>query len=736
MRRKTITQLILVALTSVSLWASAAQAQSSSPLQLVRLSEPVLLDGMPDEAAWVDVPLLPLTMYAPTFRGTPSERTEMRLAYDDQYLYAAGAFYDRDPDGVRINSLYRDRWNGDDAFAIYVDAFNDNQNAKWFGTTPGGIRFDLLVTDDGASLNGSWDAFWDAKTVVTSEGWFAEVRIPFSTLGFQVGPEGLTTMGITLTRLVSRTGERVTFPAIDPKFPFRQPSAAQDMTLEGVQTRRPLYITPYSLAGISRASNPAEVGGFVSDRNYSREIGLDLKYAVSGNLTLDVTANTDFAQVEADDQQINLDRFSLFFPEKRRFFQERSGIFDFATGGGSRLFHSRRIGLTSSNETVPVIGGARLVGRVRDWDVGVLNMQTGQRASQTSENFGVLRLRRRVLNENSFAGGMLTTRLREGRQNLAGGLDGSFRVVGDTYLTLKWAGSAGGGTPDAASLASRSHVYASWQRRASRGLGYTISATRSGADYSPELGFLRRRDYTQANVLANWFIFTDNHAWLRRVYPGGLAFSTFRNGDGTLESGQYALWVQWETKEGGGGWIEPKLFVEDVLAPFTIGGEVEIPAGRHTYADLQMAWSMPSGKKLRMSLDTRAGSFFDGRRVQVIAAPTWNVSPHVELGADYQWTRLTFDSRDQEVDIHLVRLRIRTALDSRASGNAFVQYNSTTDRLDFNARFRYNFAEGRDLWLVYNEGLSTERLPDPTQPELPFSLSRTLILKYTHTWGG
>lgn len=143
-------------------------AQSQQPLTLQRLTAPVTIDGVPGEAAWRQITPLPLTMYSPVFRGTPTQRTEIRVAYDDEYFYAAGWFYDTDPSGIRINSLYRDRWNGDDAFAIYIDAFNDNQNAKWFGTTPGGIRFDQLVSDDGLTLNGSWDTFWNARTTSRS----------------------------------------------------------------------------------------------------------------------------------------------------------------------------------------------------------------------------------------------------------------------------------------------------------------------------------------------------------------------------------------------------------------------------------------------------------------------------------------------------------------------------------------------------------------------------------------
>lgn len=725
---------VVAAIAGVLAWAGGVQAQS--PMPLTRIQLPVELDGMPDEAAWTGVEPLPLTMYFPTFGGAPRERSEIRVAYDDDYLYAAGWFYDSEGEGIRINSLYRDRWNGDDAFAIYVDSFNDNQNAKWFGITPAATRFDILVSDDGATLNGSWDAFWDAETVVTDEGWFVEVRIPFSTLGFQTGDDGRAVMGLTVTRLVSRTGERVTFPAIDPQFPFRQPSAAQDVVLEGVESGRPVYVTPFVLGGRSRrALLDEEEGAYRNERTDTREVGLDVRVQLAGNLTLDLTANTDFAQVEADDQEINQGRFPLFFPEKRRFFQEGSGIFDFYTGNGNRLFHSRRIGLTDDNRPVPVLGGARMVGRVGDWDVGLLNLQTESQGALGSENFGALRARRRVFNDFSTVGGMLTTRAGDGRWNVAGGADGVFRVVGDHYLTAKWAGSALDDEAEGVDLADRSTAYLHWQRRANRALAYTVSTSWTGEAYDPGVGFLQRRGVT-LNALANYYIYTDDHAFFRRVFPGFLAFSNFRNGDGGLRSGQYAVWVQWETKGGSGGWIEPKVFVEDVRSPFRIADAVDIPVGRHVFADLQIAWTMNAGRPLRTDLDARAGTFYDGRRAQVILSPTWNVHPRLELGATYQFTHLEFADRDQEADLHLLRFRIRTALDSRASGNAFLQYNSTTDGLDVNVRLRYNFAEGRDLWLVYNEGLLTDRAVAPGEVEPPHSLARSFLVKYSHTWGG
>jgi hypothetical protein len=716
---------------------SAARAQSSitTPLVLTRLQGAVNIDGMPDEPAWQTIPTLPLTMYTPVFRGTATQRSEIRVAYDDDYFYAAGWFYDTDPSGIRVNSLYRDRWNGDDAFAMYIDAFNDNRNAKWFGLTASGVRFDQLVSDDGATLNGSWDTFWTAKTVINKDGWFAEIRIPFSSIGFHTSGDGQATMGLTVTRLVSRLEERVTFPEIDPKFEFRSPSKARDVVLRDVKTHRPWYVTPYVLTGRSRTVDP-DVGpaGYRFDRTKSNEAGLDIRYPLSGDLTLDVTANTDFAQVEADDQQVNLDRFPLFFPERRRFFQEGSGVFDFVAGGGARLFHSRRIGLSGDTAQVPIIAGARLVGKVGSWDLGFLEMQTEKGRFGPSENFGVLRLRHPVFNPFSTAGFMMTSYNGGNRTNLGLGADGVFRVTGDHYVTLKYSATMDDDDSSNVSLGSRSLFDFKWERRVSRGLQFNVNSTRMGPDYRPEVGFLQRSDYTTANAVANYFIYTDKSRWLRRYYPGALSLMTIRNSDGAVESAQWAVWVEWDTKGGGNGWIEPKQFHENVARAFKIG-DADVPAGAYDFRDLQIVQTMGAGKKLRSGIDFRTGTYYDGTRTQVILTPTWNVSPHLELGTDYQISHLEFDKRDQVENVQLVRYRIRAALNAQASGNALVQYNSTTDRLDFNVRLRYAFAEGTDLWLVYNEGLDTDPIRDPDSVRSPTSLARTIILKYTHTLG-
>jgi hypothetical protein len=690
------------------LFAASLFAQQA-PLELTRINTPIVIDGNMHDEAWSAVPPLPLTMYTPAFRGTPTQRTEIRVAYDDEAFYAGAWCYDTKPSGIRINSLYRDRWNGDDALAIYIDAFNDNNNAKWFGVTPAGMRFDSLVSDDGNTLNDNWDGFWTAKAAITNEGWFAEVRIPFSTIGFQADDAGRAIMGLTVTRLLSRINERVTFPDIDPKFPFRAPSKARDVMLTGVRGSTPLYVTPYALAE--------------SATERSQDVGLDVRYPITPKLTLDLTANTDFAQVEADDQQVALDRFPLFFPERRRFFQENAGLFDFISTNSTRLFHSRRIGLDSLGQPVRILGGARAVGRAGKWEAGMLDMQT------EGANFGVFRFRRAIRDPQSTAGLMLTTFYGDGRYNYALGADTLLHLQGDNYVSAHWASTLDKNERPGAGFVSRSLFDVKWERRAQRGLGASAHLGRGGRDFRPELGFLPRVDYTTFNTFANYYIFTDKNRYFRRVYPGAIALSSWRNSDRKLESGVYAVWVQWDTKAGGGGWVEPKAFRENVRAPFTIGRKIHIPAGVYDFADLQLEYSGPTGAKLRTNVDFRAGTYFDGKRQQIIVTPTWNVSPHLELGAEYQLTRLQFPIRDERENIQLLRFRIRTALDARMSANAFVQYNSTTQRADLNLRLRYQVAEGTDLWLVYNEGMETDRLGDDAR-----LMSRALIVKYSRTF--
>lgn len=701
-------------------------------------------DGMPDEAVWDAIKSIPMVQYAPNAGAPPTEKTEIRVAHDDDYFYASLRGYDSDPDGIRGNSLYRDRLAGSDHFELLLDTYNDNETGYIFTTTPTGIRNDVAISNDatgGSIASGEWlnrdfNTFWDAKTQVTDRGWFAEIRIPFSSLRFQEN-DGTVIMGMTIQRKIARKTERLVYPAIPPEsdYAFLRPSKAKKIKLEGIDSPNRLYITPYALGGLQQLNELNDTGTGYDRVNEGRwDLGGDIKMSLTNYLTMDLTVNTDFAQVEADDQQVNLTRFSLFFPEKRQFFQERASLFEFRTGGLSRLFYSRRIGLSAGGNLIPIYGGARLVGRMGDWDLGVLNMQTAEEGTLPSENFGVVRLRRRIFNENSYVGGMFTSRVgADGGYNLGYGLDGLIRLFGDDYLNLKYAQTFDdqpiGSEPIRGINSAR--IVAELQRRRRQGLGYNAGFIWSGTNYDPGIGFVQRNDFKH---LAGDL----NYTWLYDEGPfiwqqiGATGFTYIRNEDQSVQSAEYGPEWNFNTRGSANGSIAFKISYEDLLTDFVLSDEAIVPRDSYTFYQGSVSYRMPPERLLSASMQVEGGTFYDGTRLSFMFNPSWYVSKHLELSAEYQYERIRFEERDQKFDAHITRLRIGTALNNQVSTNGLIQYNSTLDLLSANIRFRYNFREGQDLWIVYNEGLNTS--PYKTDPHLPISHTRTILIKFTYTF--
>ena len=715
----------------------------STPMTIHRLTGPIELDGVVDEAAWDDVAPLPMTMFTPTFGGGLTERTEVRVAHDDQYLYVSGRMFDSDPDGIRTNTFYRDIYSGDDLLAVIIDSYNDYETAVWFVVNPAGTRNDRSVSNDavfgggGMPMNSDWNAHWDVVTSRSGEGWFAEMRIPFSTLGFQtVGGE--VVMGLISYRFIARKNERQLFPGIDPKWgglAFAKPSQSQRVVLRDVRQSTPVYVTPYGLAGIQRTPTLVEAGGpprweFGSDP--TREVGADLRVSPVSNLTLDLTANTDFAQVEADDQQINLTRFPLFFPEKRQFFQERSSTFQFNTGGSnSRLFHSRRIGL-DDGQIVRIYGGARAVGRVGGTDFGLLSMQTAEHDGRPGENMSVARMSQKVFNPFSSVGAMVTSRLgSSGQDNVAYGVDASIRVVGDEYLTVKWAQTFDEAV-DEASAWSSGLLQARWERQTDEGLSYSGEYLRVGDEYLPRLGFQTRDDFDYVGGSAQYKRFRDADSPLRSI---GLQVTTghyYRGADGSAESRSVKPELSMEFKNNAELSFNLTSSYESVPEAFSVAG-APVDPGDYWFHVGQARFQLSRNALFRGDVTVTGGSFYDGTRLGVALKPTWNQSRYLELTGGYEVNRLEFGDRGVATTAHLGSLKAQFALNTQVFFSVLAQYSNAADLTTVNARFRYNFREGTDLWLVYNEGLNTER-EVTDRPRLPVSAGRTLMLKYSHAF--
>ena len=726
----------IVAYVILTLAFSVRTANAQEPLPLTYLTEAIQIDGLSDEPGWQKIEPLPMIMYKPTYKGKPTESTEIRIAYDKDYLYCSARCYDTDPSGIRVNSLYRDRSSKDDKFGIILDTFNDKKTALSFWTTPAGVRGDEAVFNDGKSDNKNWDTYWDVATVQNEKGWFVEMRIPFSSLSFQ-DEAGRVTMGLIAYRNIARKNERVVFPDLSPERGIDTPSRAHPILLNQVYSQNPIYFTPYAIGGLEQTPTLNDTKtAYQLENELARNVGLDIKYNVTSNLTLDTTLNPDFAQAEADDQQVNLSRFSLFFPEKRQFFQERSGIFSFNFIDRARLFHSRRIGI-QDDEQIPIIAGARLVGRIGDWDLGFLDMQTARKEDIPSENFGALRLRRQVLNPYSYAGLKLTNRIdEEGNYNFAYGLDGIFRVFEKEYLTLKWGQTFEdqAAQKQASNFLDTAMFLAELTRRTDVGFDYELVAARRGKDFSPGLGYTKRKNFTQLQWGARYDWLLKKGTPIRQVSP--LQFKGFvvlRNEDSSVESAQLDYDIDLEWKSGAAATLDFQMDYEDLTEDEDFPKDTVVPAGSYTTFEAKGGFDMPNRRLFRTDFDWAFGGFYDGWRLECGVKPTWNVSRHLEMISEYEVNVVRFPERNQGFNAHVVRLRTRAALNTHISLNAFVQYNTANDRFSTNIRFRYNFREGNDLWLVYNENLNTDR--EDKVPRKLVTRGRTVLLKYTNTFG-
>lgn len=710
-----------------------------------KISGSITFDGRLDEDVWNQASVFPMIVHSPNYGTEPSEISEIMVGYDQEYLWVGARLFSKDPSNITSTSKKRDEESrNSDQFGIVLDTYDDNENALAFFTMPSGARIDYTVSNDGeggggggmGSINRSWNTFWDVETTRDERGWYVEMRIPFSSLRFQT-QDGKIRMGMILNRRISYANETDTYPLIDPKYGFSanlKPSQAQTIEFKNIKPSNPVYISPYVLGGYSSSYELNEdETEYLNEDKPKFEAGLDVKYSLTSNLTLDLTANTDFAQVEADDQQVNLTRYSLFFPEKRLFFQERSGIFNFSLGGRSdNLFYSRRIGIVDDDQ-VRIYGGARMTGRINKWDVGILDMQTAAHLETPSENFGVARLRRQVINQNSYVGGIITSRIgTNGDYNVAYGLDGIIRMFGDDYLDVRFAQTFETGAENNVFSADPTFAAIRWERRTDEGFAYDFSYNYTGDQMNPDMGFLRTNNIQGfgSKVQYGWIHGETSKFFSNRAI---LQFQRYnRVSDGMLESMEISPGWFFMTKKGFGSFVELKYMKEGVEEDFDLSDEVVIPAGEYDFIAFDAMIFTPSSKPIGAMININAGGFYDGNIISVGASPMLNLSASFQLSGSYIFNTVSFPDRDQSFQSQIVRANILYMYSTKLSASAYVQFNTANDAFIGNFRLRYNPREGNDFYLVLNEYrgfMVTESIPSD-----PSYYNRAILLKYTHTF--
>jgi hypothetical protein len=702
------------------------------------IREPIHIDGLVTDQEWNTIDTLPLYSHWPNFSTSPNTRTLFRVAYDETYLYFSAICYG-DPELIQGPYFERDNWGMTmDQVGIILDTYNDNENGVIFVVTPTGSRIDVSLKNDAQGefpIDMSWNSFWEAKVTVNNEGWMAEMRIPFSSLRFQE-TDGITEMGMIVYRIVPNGRLMDIYPDIPPDWgfwSFAKPSKAKDVTFVGIKNIRPWITSPYILSrwGHHHSSKGTLQPDKIIDRNL--DAGLDIQHAITNNMNLDITVNTDFAQVEADDQVINLSRFYLFFPEKRRFFLERSSIMEFGFENSNRLFYSRRIGI-NNGEIIPLWGGVRLIGRTGNYDVGLMTMQSREFELSPSENFGVLRLRKRISDNNSYIGGIATSRTDfNGNISLAYGVDGIINLFGNDYLKINVAQtrSAQDTLMDGNEITGdRNRIYIQWQNRSQVGFNYSFSYSQADANYNPGLGFEERVNFKAIGDRISYGWFTEQNPSLRFVKLEIRSNVWFANNTNRLESLLISPQLLLEGKKGTSLSTSFVRFDDRPPELFYLSRNVVIEPGNYLNHTAGIAYSTPSVNFIAAKFNVAGGSHYGGKLISASGFPTFILSKYLTLSGFYQYNRIGFPDIPVYMS-HVGRFKISTSLNVKYSLNAFVQYNSVSELSFLNVRFRYNPKDGNDLYLVYNETLNHKGKYDPG---LPFSDFRSVTLKYIYTF--
>ena len=682
-------------------WTEVLFAQlTDKKMTAVQIESEIVIDGNLDELPWSQAqPATDFIQNDPNMGEPSTERTEVRILYDEEYLYLGVYCFDSaGKEGIVLTDVTRDAaaFNNDHFSAVF-DTFDDDRSGVIIGTNPGGAKRDGQVRGNGSDNNFNWDAVWDVKTKITESGWQIEMAIPFTTFRFREGEHQV--WGVNFSRRIRRKNEFALWT--DVPRPNVLSSVSFAGTLEGfeqIRQGRNLYFKPYLSAPVVRKPE--------DDVDFVPEVGLDVKYGLTAGLTLDLTVNTDFAQVEADEQQINLTRFSLFFPEKRDFFLENSGIFQFGKsqrrfGRSSALdvipFFSRRIGI-SQGQLVPILGGARLSGRAGDYTLGILSMQTDQFEDTPSTNFTVVRLRRDFLRNSDFGGIFVNKQEREGQHNRTYGVDANLRFfdyLDVVPLALKTE------SPDRPGKDTATNISVRWRDQFWDLLAEHLNIEEN---FNPEVGFVPRTGIRKTRGRFSLKPRPEQVAWIRQWEPAVEA-NYIEDQEGTLETRTVETSVTIRFEDSSNLVFRQNANFERLDEPFPIRPEQEIPVGDYWFDEFSVAFASDGSRVLSGSAAVRTGSFYDGDKDSYSLGVRFQ--PNYHFTADVSWDHDEITLPSGDFTTNLVNTRLLYAFNPRTFLNALIQYNNTVREIESNIRFNFIHRSLSDLFLVYNEVRAT-----------------------------
>ncbi len=724
---------------------SASVAPALVATKLTAESDSPVIDGRVNEPIWQNVtPFATFTQQDPDEGQPATEKTEVRILVGKGQLFIGIICFDSDPSKIIVSQARRDAsLNDTDSITMVLDTFNDNQNAFVFGTNPIGIEYDGQLSREGqtsgitfqggatgtqrggiSAFNPNWDGDWTVKSQVTERGWEAEMAIPLKTLRYATGSN--QTWGFNVLRNIRHKNEQVYLAPIPRGYDLYRVSLAAKLSGLDLPARRDIRIIPYALGSLDKDFTRS-----TDQLKKNADVGVDFKWGIRPSLTLDATVNTDFAQVEADEEQVNLTRFDLFFPEKRPFFLENASTFQFGQPQSIDLFFSRRIGLSSTGVPINILGGGRLSGKIDGFNVGLLNIQTD--VAETAQgatigpanNFSVARVQREV--GRSSYGAIFVNRQGTGKHaadedwNRAYGLDANIQMSPSQRLSAFFARTDTPGVlgSDYAGRGFYNFTNNLWQISG----GYS----QVGETFNPEVGFLPRRGFRRPEFRAFFQPQPKNIPWIRRISPH-TSYNAYYDFDGNLQTSMlHAHFVEIQPKQGGRfGWFMDQNR-DNPTTPFVVynrdGRRVVIPPGQYTWWQNAFEYFHNPSSRVTATARYRIGNYYDGDFKGLEFTSDYRITSR--FIASLGWTHQDIDLVYGDFENNLVPFKASYAFTPLASLSALVQYNSQNASFSSNVRLALLNRSGTGLFVVYNDRRDTSSF---TAIE---TLGRSFIVKYT-----
>lgn len=698
--------LILCAFIAIALPALVLGQNNSVPtIEATLAQQAPRIDGHLDDDIWGQIqPMTDFVQRWPVEGAAPTESSWAKIAYDADNLYFAFQFSDKEPHLIRAKNMERGGRNDrDDHAYIGIDTFLDGRNAFLFEMNALGTQDDALIADEEMTIDSySWDAVFESETVIDENGWSMEVRIPFRQLRFPEGDD--LTFGLWMRRTVNRKNEIQNWPLIPLTYGSGYNSDIKTVSrygrltgLKNINRGKNIEIKPYVITGAQNVRKDLRFEETDSETNY--DAGFDLKYGITSNLTLDFTVNTDFAQVESDNTQINLTRFSLFFPEKREFFLERSGIFEHGDSRSTQTFFSRSIGLNEA-----ILAGSRLTGQLGRFNVGILNIETapdggsftdkmGQIFGDKSANNAVARLQTNFLSRGS-AGIIFTNYDRAGVYNRAVGVD-VIQRFGSASSASAWFTTVSDSNPNnedqagAISVNYRDDVY-----------GASLGYKSVGENYRPALGFVQRRDMRQTVATVTYSPFLEKGPFRQMTFH---TMGIHINGqDGKLQSWEIDPSIGFTSRERDTFRISGSREFDRLPGAFNIRPDAQIQAGDYTFNRIGGTFTSDPSRRFSGTLRLETGGFYNGNRTNLSASAGYRHNKHLTLGGGINKSNIDLPINNGKFSATTASIDILASVSRKLFAKALIQYDNFSRNVNANVRIDWIHTPGSDLFLVFN----------------------------------